>query len=42
MESEQMRMFNEFRDSALRNEVLDERATVLLHLGAAMALGCEP
>jgi len=40
--SEQMQRFNQFYESARHNEILDERTAVLLHLGAAMALGCEP
>ncbi len=31
-----------FYDSARHNEILDERTTIMLHLGAAMAVGCEP
>jgi hypothetical protein len=31
-----------FYDSARRNEILDERTTVMLHLASAMALGCYP
>ena len=42
MASEQMQRFDQFYESARHSEVLDERTTVMLHLGAAMALGCEP
>ena len=31
-----------FYDSARHNEVLDERTTLMLHLAAALALGCYP
>ena len=31
-----------FYDSALHNDVLDERTTLMLHLASAMALGCYP
>jgi len=31
-----------FYDSARHNTVLDERTTVMLHLAAAMAFGCDP
>jgi len=39
---EQMDKFDEFYDSARHNQTLDDRTTLLLHLAAAMALGCEP
>jgi hypothetical protein len=42
MASEQMQRFGQFYESARHSEVLDERTAVLLHLAAAMALGCEP
>ena len=42
MGSEQMQRFDVFYESARHSDVLDERTAVLLHLGAAMALGCEP
>jgi hypothetical protein len=42
MPSEQMQKFNQFYESARHNDALDERTAVLLHLGAAMSLGCEP
>jgi hypothetical protein len=32
----------EFYESARQNEYLDERTTLLLHLAAAMAGGCDP
>jgi hypothetical protein len=37
-----MGKFDEFYDSARHNESFDDRTTLLLHLAAAMALGCEP
>lgn len=42
MKSEQMDKFDQFYDSARHNQSLDDRTTLLLHLAAAMALGCEP
>ena len=36
------RDWQRFYDGARNNEVLDERTPILLHLGAAMALGCYP
>jgi hypothetical protein len=40
--SDQMQKFDQFYESARHSGVFDERTAVLLHLGAAMALGCEP
>ncbi len=40
--SEQMQRYDQFYESVRQSEVLEERTAVLLHLGAAMALGCEP
>ena len=37
-----MQKYDEFYESARHNEVFDERTALLLHLGAAMALGYEP
>jgi len=37
-----MKKFGEFYNSARHNETFDDRTTLLLHLAAAMALGCEP
>jgi hypothetical protein len=42
MKSDQMDRFDEFYDSARHNDTLDQRTTLMLHLAAAMALGCEP
>ena len=39
---EQDRLWKAFYDSARHNEVLGERINVMIHLAAAMALGCEP
>ena len=38
----QKRAFNRFYTSARRNEILEPRTTLMLHLAAAMAVGCEP
>ena len=39
---QQKRTYEAFYDSARHNEVLAERETILVHLAAAMALGCYP
>lgn len=31
-----------FYDAARHNGILDERTTVLVHLAAALAVGCDP
>ena len=36
------RLWKAFYDAARHNDVLDTKTTLLLHLGAAMALGCVP
>jgi alkylhydroperoxidase/carboxymuconolactone decarboxylase family protein YurZ len=38
----QQKAFGEFYDTVRENTVLDPKTTLLLHLGAAMALGCSP
>jgi hypothetical protein len=38
----QQKKFSEFYDSARHNGVLEAKTTLLLHLGAAMAVGCIP
>jgi alkylhydroperoxidase/carboxymuconolactone decarboxylase family protein YurZ len=38
----QQEAFGTFYDSARHNSILDPKTTLLLHLGAAMALGCNP
>jgi alkylhydroperoxidase/carboxymuconolactone decarboxylase family protein YurZ len=38
----QQKAFGEFYDTARGNTILDPKTTLLLHLGAAMALGCSP
>jgi alkylhydroperoxidase/carboxymuconolactone decarboxylase family protein YurZ len=38
----QQKAFSAFYDSARRNDVLDEKTTLLIHLAAAMAVGCIP
>lgn len=39
---EQKKAYEGFYDSARHNEILGERETLLVHLAAAMALGCHP
>ena len=34
--------FDRFYDSARRNDVLDPKTTLLVHLAAGMAQGCYP
>lgn len=34
--------FSDFYNSASQNEVFDPKTTLMLHLAAAMALGCVP
>lgn len=38
----QQKTFGEFYDTVRHNEILEPKTTLLLHLGAAMALGCSP
>ena len=38
----QQKAFGEFYDTVRHNEILEPKTTLLLHLGAAMALGCSP
>lgn len=42
LQEKQQKAYVEFRDSAKNNGILDAKTTFLLHLGAAMALGCIP
>ncbi len=39
---EQKKAYERFYDSARHNGDLGERETLLVHLAAAMALGCHP
>ena len=38
----QLKAYNEFYDSARYNDILDPKATLMIHLAAAMAVGCYP
>ncbi len=38
----QQKSFGEFYDTVRHNEILEPKTTLLLHLAAAMALGCSP
>lgn len=38
----QQKKFSEFYDAARNSGILDPKTTLLLHLAAAMALGCTP
>ena len=38
----QKKTYDAFYDSARHNEVLEPRTTLLVHMAAAMAVGCYP
>jgi len=38
----QLKAWADFYDSARKNEFLDERTTVLIHLAVSMSVGCYP
>jgi hypothetical protein len=38
----QQKAYTDFYDSARHNEILEPKTTLLLHLAAAMAIGCYP
>lgn len=38
----QRRNFNIFYDSARGNEIMEPKVTLMIHLAAAMAVGCYP
>jgi hypothetical protein len=38
----QTEAFAEFQKTALDNDILDKKTTLLIHLAAAMAVGCYP
>lgn len=38
----QRRAYDDFYESARRNEILEPRTTLMIHLAAAMAVGCYP
>jgi alkylhydroperoxidase/carboxymuconolactone decarboxylase family protein YurZ len=42
MLDKQRKAFNHFYDSARYNEVLDDKTSLMVHLGASMATGCYP
>ncbi len=39
---QQEKAFGEFYKTARHNEILDDKTTLMIHLAAAMALGCYP
>jgi hypothetical protein len=39
---EQNKAYGDFYDAARHNKILSEKETLLVHLAAAMALGCHP
>lgn len=39
---QQQKAFGVFYDTVRQNEILEPKTTLLLHLGASMALGCSP
>ena len=38
----QREKYVEFYDSARKNEILPSKTTLMIHMAAAMALGCDP
>lgn len=42
LQGKQQETFGTFYDSVRHNDILDPKTTLLLHLGAAMAVGCTP
>jgi hypothetical protein len=38
----QQQAYDTFYDSARHNDILEPKTTLMLHLAAAMALGCYP
>ncbi len=42
LSEEQKKKFREFYESARRNDILDGKTTVMVHLAAAMAVACYP
>ncbi len=39
---QQHQAFEDFYDSARHNEILEPKTTLMIHLAAAMAVGCYP
>ena len=39
---QQQKAYTDFYDSARHNEVLEPKTTLMVHLAAAMAVGCYP
>ena len=42
LSKDQRAAYSAFYDSARHNRVLEPRVTLMIHLAAAMAVGCEP
>ncbi len=42
LSKEQRKAYDDFYDSARYNDILDPKTTLMLHLAAAMAAGCQP
>ena len=42
LSDEQKKAYRTFYDSARKNPTLDSRVTLMVHLAAAMAVGCHP
>ncbi len=38
----QKKTYDDFYDSARHNQILDPKTTLMIHLAAAMAVGCYP
>ncbi len=39
---QQNKTYSDFYDSARYNEILEHKTTIMIHLAAAMAVGCYP
>jgi hypothetical protein len=42
LSKQQNKAFDDFYDSARHNEILEPKTTLMVHLAAAMAVGCYP
>lgn len=40
--NKQAKAFADFYDAARKNEILEPKTTLLMHLATAMAVGCQP
>jgi hypothetical protein len=42
LRNKQLKAYEHFYDSARKNDILEPKTTLMLHLASAMALGCHP